>query len=89
MLKITVTRETAGAVHLSLDGKVAEQWAALLDGVCRSHLRKHQTVLLDCEHVEFVDVGGVEVLKNLPRREVKLVGAPNFMTQLLNDGDVP
>ena len=89
MLKITITRETVGEVHLILEGKIAEQWAALLDGVCRSHLRKHQTVQLDCAHVEFVDAGGVEVLRNLPLRDVKLVRAPKFITQLLSEGDAP
>jgi ABC-type transporter Mla MlaB component len=87
MLRITKIQESPRAVHLMLEGKVAEQWAALLDGVCRAHLRDHKIVQLDCEHVDFVDASGVDVLKNFPRRQVKLVRAPGFITQLLKNAD--
>jgi ABC-type transporter Mla MlaB component len=86
MLRITKTQETARGVHLVLEGKVAEQWAALLDGVCRAHLRVHKNVQLDCANVDFVDAGGVDVLKNFPRRQVKLLRAPAFIHQLLHHG---
>ena len=33
MLTITKTREDANDVLLKLEGKVADQWAALLDGI--------------------------------------------------------
>jgi ABC-type transporter Mla MlaB component len=89
MLKITKTQESPSEVHLVLEGKVAEQWAALLDGVCRAHLREHKTVQLDFEHVDFVDASGIDVLKNFPREQVKLVRTPNFITQLLQGGDTP
>jgi ABC-type transporter Mla MlaB component len=86
MLRITKTEETPHGVHLMLEGKVAEQWAALLDGVCRAHLRVHKHVQLDCANVDFVDASGVDVLKNFPRRHVKLLRAPGFVTQLLHNG---
>jgi ABC-type transporter Mla MlaB component len=87
MLKITKTHESRSDVSLLLEGKVAEQWAALLDGICRSHLREKKTVHLDCEHVDFVDADGIDVLNNLPRRQVTLLHAPAFITHLLNKGD--
>jgi anti-anti-sigma regulatory factor len=83
MLKITKTEESPRDVHLLLEGKVADQWAALLDGVCRAHIREHKTVLLDCAHVDFIDASGVDVLKSLPRQQVTLVHVPGFITQLL------
>jgi anti-anti-sigma regulatory factor len=89
MLKITKTQESAGEVHLTLEGKVTDQWAALLDGVCRTHLRAHQTVQLDCAHVDFIDATGIEVLKNFPRKRVTLLHAPGFVTQLLQNGGQP
>jgi len=87
MLRITKTHESARGVHLLLEGKVAAQWAALLDGICRAHLRHRKTVQLDCAGVDFVDASGVDVLKNLPRRQVRLLRAPGFMTQLLHNGE--
>jgi ABC-type transporter Mla MlaB component len=89
VLKITTTLESPREVQLLLEGKVAEQWAALLDGVCRNHLRKHQAVQLDCERVDFVDARGVDVLKSLPRRQLKLVRVPEFLTLLLHEGVMP
>jgi ABC-type transporter Mla MlaB component len=83
MLKITKTQESASEVHLMLEGNVADQWAALLDGICRSHLRAHRAVQLDCMHVDFVDVAGIEVLKNFPREQVTLLHVPGLVTQLL------
>jgi hypothetical protein len=44
MLKITKAPESTGEVRLMLEGKVAEQSTALLDGVCRGHLRAHKAV---------------------------------------------
>lgn len=89
MLKITKTQESASEVSLTLEGKVIEQWAALLDGICRAHIRDKKTVQLDCANVDFVDASGVDVLNNFPRRQVKLLRAPGFMTQLLHNGGRP
>jgi anti-anti-sigma regulatory factor len=87
MLKITKSRESSIDVCLVLEGKIVEQWAALLDGVCRSHLREHKTVHLDCERVDFIDANGVDVLNNLPRPQVTVVHAPGFITQQLQNAD--
>lgn len=87
MLKITKTRESNHEVVLALEGKVTEQWAGLLDDVCRSYLLQHKTVRLDCTCVDFIDARGIAVLKNFPRPEVTLTGAPGFVTQLLHIGD--
>lgn len=89
MLKITTIQDTPDGVYLLLEGKVAEQWAALLDGVCRGHLRQHKTVQLDCEHVGFIDATGVDVLKSFPSKQVTLLRVPGFITQLLNIGAPP
>jgi hypothetical protein len=86
MLKITKVEEMGTTVRLKLEGKVTEQWAALLDGECRSLLRHHKTVVLDCAGVNFVDARGIEVLKNFPRHDVTLIGAPGFVMELLQTG---
>jgi anti-anti-sigma regulatory factor len=87
VLKITTLHDNPRCVRLALDGKVADQWAALLDGVCRAHLREHKNVQLDCAHVDFVDASGLDVLRNLPRRHVSLLHAPGFITELLLHGE--
>jgi anti-anti-sigma regulatory factor len=86
MLKITKMEENGTTVVLKLEGKVTEQWAALLDGECRAFLRSHKTLLLDCAGVNFLDARGVDVLNNFPSNEVTLIGAPGFVTELLRTG---
>ncbi len=87
MLKITKVQESGSDVLLKLEGKITAQWAALLDGECRSFLRQKKTVYLDCSHVDFVDGKGVEVLNNLSHSQVTLISAPGFVTELLQIGD--
>jgi anti-anti-sigma regulatory factor len=86
MLKITKIQESGRHVLLKLEGKITDQWAALLDGECRSILRQEKNVFLDCSRVDFVDGRGVDVLNNLPRKQVTLMSAPSFLTMLLQIG---
>jgi anti-anti-sigma regulatory factor len=86
MLKITKIQESGRDVLLRLEGKITEQWAALLDGECRAYLRKQKTVVLDCSQVDYIDGRGVEVLNAFPLSRVTLMGAPALMTELLHIG---
>lgn len=86
MLKITTIQESGSDVLLKLEGKITAQWAALLDGECRSFLRQKKLVYLDCSQVDFIDQRGVEVVNNLPPARVTLISAPGFVTELLQIG---
>lgn len=86
MLKITKIQESERDVLLKLEGKITEQWAALLDGECRSYLRRNKAVYLDCSHVEYLDGRGVEVLNALPHSHVTLMSAPALVMELLHIG---
>jgi anti-anti-sigma regulatory factor len=86
MLKITKIQESGRDVLLKLEGKITEQWAALLDGECRAYLRMKKAVYLDCSNVDYVDGRGVEVVNNFPRKHVTLMSAPPVVTELLQIG---
>lgn len=86
MLKITTIQESRSDVLLKLEGKIIEQWAALLDGECRSYLRQKKFVNLECSGVEFVDGRGIEVLNNFPRNHLTLMSAPTFIMEMLHIG---
>ena len=86
MLKITKIQEGPSDVLLKLEGKITEQWAALLDGECRSYLRQKKSVCLDCSNVEYIDARGVEVVNNLSRKHVTVLSAPAFVQGLLQIG---
>lgn len=89
MLKITKMEENGTTVVLKLEGKVTEQWAALLDGECQSFLRDQKTLLLDCAGVDFLDERGVDVLKNLRLNKVTVIDASGIVTELLQTGGRP
>lgn len=89
MLKITKIQESRSDVLIKLEGKITEQWVALLDGECREYLRHKKAVFLDCTHVNFIDGRGVEVLRSLPHNQVSLMSAPGFITELLKIGGRP
>ena len=86
MLKITKLEEKETSVVLKLEGKITEQWAALLEGECRACLRNHKTLLLDCAEVNFLDAQGVDVLRSFPSNKVIIIGAPGIVTELLRTG---
>ena len=86
MLKITKVHENRRTVRLKLEGKVTAQWAALLDEECRSFLRDGTILLLDCAGLDFLDEQGIEVLRNLPMKDVTLIDAPGFVTEMLQTG---
>ena len=73
MLKIT-KREENGMVVLKLEGTVTEHWTAFLEGECRAFLRNDKTLLLDCAGVNVLDVHGVDMLGNLRRNKVTIIG---------------
>jgi ABC-type transporter Mla MlaB component len=86
MLKITKIQESGRDVLIKLEGKITDEWAALLDGECRSYLRQKKAVHLDCSQVDFIDARGIEVLNKFPRTQVNLMSAPGFVTELLQIG---
>jgi anti-anti-sigma regulatory factor len=86
MLKISKMEDDGATVVLKLEGKVTEQWAALLDEECRSLLGDGKRLLLNCADVQFLDDRGVDVLRNLLSQQVTLMGAPGFVTELLETG---
>lgn len=78
MLTITKTREDANDVLRKLEGKVADQWAALLGGFA-AIIGKKKAVQLSSTHVIFVDANGVDELNNFPHRQVTLTNTPGFI----------
>lgn len=86
MLKITTAERNGRAVVLKLEGKIIDQWAALLDRECRAALLHHGQVELDCAAVDFMDQSGIDVLQKFPRPQVTLIGTPGFVMELLQTG---
>lgn len=86
MLRITRIENDGEPVTLKLEGKVSDQWAALLDSECRSLLHGGHSIRLDCEDVSFMDAVGIGVVTEFPRQRVRIVNAPRFIEELLKEG---
>ena len=89
MLRITKIEENGSPVTLRLEGKISEQWVALLEGECRALLRHKKTVHLDFSGVDYMDERGVEMVQSLPREHVKVLNTPSFIQGLLDPGGKP
>lgn len=83
MLRITKIEDNGAPVTLKLEGKVSDQWAALLNEECRALLDRRNDLRLDFAGVTFMDADGVEVVKGLSRRRITIVNAPSIIRELL------
>lgn len=86
MLKITKTEMNGSRVVFTLEGKITGQWAELLGAECRAELRNRKSIELNCAGVDFVDGQGVQVLKHLSSKQVTLLNAPGYVTELMDIG---
>jgi hypothetical protein len=66
-----------------LEGKVAAEWAALLERECSDLLRSRRAVSLDLAGVDFVDRAGVRTLRRLSRTGVEIRCRPGPVASVL------
>ena len=89
MLRITKIEKNGLPVTLKLEGKLSDEWVALLEGECRALLRHKKTVHLDFSGVDYMDERGAEMVRSLPLGHVKVMNAPSFIQGLLEPGGKP
>lgn len=71
-LRITREKGRRSRTRLRLEGRLVEEWTALLKSECLDLLLTRDEVLLDLAGVVFVDRAGVEVLRRLARAGVEI-----------------
>jgi anti-anti-sigma regulatory factor len=72
-----------------LEGKVAVEWAALLERECSGLLRSHPSLRLDLSGVTFVDRAGVRTLRRLSRKGVRIVCGAGPVASVLEGEGIP
>jgi anti-anti-sigma regulatory factor len=82
-LRITRKKRSRSRATLVLEGKVAAEWAALLERESSDLLRSGLAVSLDLEGVTFVDRAGVRTLKRLSRAGVEIRCRPGPVASVL------
>ena len=89
MLRITKISENGSTVTLKLEGKVHADWVSLLEQECRALISQKKTVLLDFSDVTFMDDRGVDMIRRLPARSIKIINGDAFIEDLIDRGGKP
>ena len=88
-LRITRVDGSTSRVTLRLEGRVAAQWAALLERECSDLLRSRDAVSLELAGVSFVDRAGVRALERLSRTGVEIRCRPGAVASVLEGEGIP
>ena len=90
-MTLRITRKTGSRSRatLVLEGKVAAEWATLLERECSDLLRSFGSVSLDLASVSFVDQAGVRTLRRLSRTGVEIRCRPGPVASVLEGEGIP
>jgi anti-anti-sigma regulatory factor len=88
-LRITRRKTPRSRATLVLEGKVAAEWAALLERECSGLLRSHPSLSLDLSGVTFVDRAGLQALRRLSRKGAGIVCVPGPVASVLEGEGIP
>jgi ABC-type transporter Mla MlaB component len=83
MLRITLLLEPNAGPTLKLEGKLLGPWVDELRHACLEHAINSAQVRLDLSSVTFVDSGGANLLRELIRQGVSIVGCSGYVAELL------
>lgn len=88
-LRITRKKASRSRVTLMLEGKVAAEWAALLERECSDLLGSRLSVNLNLAGVTYVDRAGVRTLRRLSRQRVEIRCSPGPVASVLEGEGIP
>lgn len=84
MLRITRKVSSPEVITLILEGRIADEWVAVLAEECSKTMLENKELVLDCVGVSFVDAHGSETLRRLVGERVRLIGASPLLASLLD-----
>ena len=79
MLRISADEAVGEPILLRLDGQITGPWVKLLQGTCEAWLKNGSRLAVDLKNVSFADREGIELLRNLGDRGVKILNALPFI----------
>jgi hypothetical protein len=74
---------SASAITFKLEGKVLAPWLGELRRVCTQPPGRSRQFCLDLSAVDFVDVAGMELIRELIRQGVSITRCSGFVAELL------
>ena len=82
MLRITKMAHNGSAMTLKLEGKIHGEWVSLLEQECKAAITEGAEIVLDFEQVTYVDDLGIELIRCLSEKHVKIVNGDTFIADL-------
>lgn len=87
-LRISEAHSQDETLVLRLEGRIIGQWVMELETVCNRALAGTRPVVLDFAQVSFVDKDGVELLRHLISRRIRVVNCSPFIALQLDIASV-
>ena len=85
MLKISIIQRADDGIQFQLEGRLIGPWVEELRRLSDQALSQQKTVSLDLQKVWFVDLQGVDLLRDLASKKVAQVNCSPFVSQQLKE----
>lgn len=83
MLRITTIDEVGQTVRLKVEGRVVGEWVTEFDHTCTVLLAQKKKIVLDFSGVSFIDQRGIDAVKKILGKKVKIIGSSLWVQTLL------
>ena len=86
MLKITTISDSCESLVLRLEGRLVAEWIGELRSACDDQIgSRERRVELDVGGLSFADADGIETLRILTNRGLKITNGSPFLAELLRE----
>ena len=85
MLRIAIIHRADEGIQFQLEGRLIGPWVEELRRLSDQALSQQKTVSLDLQKVWFVDLQGVDLLRDLASKKVAQVNCSPFVSQQLKE----
>ncbi len=86
MLRITRIEEGQRRVTLKVEGRIVDEWTALLESECDALVAEGVVLVLDFSEVKYIDLAGIDMLSAVQARGATIVGCSEIIRDLLGGG---
>jgi len=85
VLKISIIQRADDGIQFQLEGRLIGPWVEELRRLSDQALSQQKTVSLDLQKVWFVDLQGVDLLRDLAKKRVTQINCSPFVSQQLKE----
>jgi len=85
VLRISIIHRADEGIQFQLEGRLIGPWVEELRRLSDQALSQQKTVSLDLQKVWFVDLQGVDLLRDLARKRVTQINCSPFVSQQLKE----